>query len=151
MSEEELSDRMILIINGYKECLDYNCNQTEERQREIKYDIETLETMIDLYNKEKEKNKELEGENEGQLEVLKILNEEIENRISKNEIKEKIEELDRRIDYLDKELNKAYIEREKLGTETEIDMNEQYIYNMEQERSVRHTEKYAYLKLLEEE
>lgn len=60
MSEEEISDRMILIINGYKECLDYNCNQTEERQREIKYDIETLETMIDLYNKEKEKNKELE-------------------------------------------------------------------------------------------
>jgi hypothetical protein len=60
MSEEEISDRMILIINGYKECLDYNCNQTKERQREIKYDIETLEAMIDLYNKEKEKNKELE-------------------------------------------------------------------------------------------
>jgi hypothetical protein len=60
MSEEEISNRMILIINGYKECLDYNCNQTEERQREIKYDIETLETMIDLYNKEKEKNKKIE-------------------------------------------------------------------------------------------
>ena len=73
MSEEELSDRMILIINGYKECLDYNCNQTEERQREIKYDIETLETMIDLYNKEKEKNK---------------------NSISKNKIKEIIKKVD---------------------------------------------------------
>ncbi len=84
MSEEELSDRMILIINGYKECLDYNCNQTEERQREIKYDIETLETMIDLYNKEKlnslnlseqlnkekEKNKELKDQNKRLFESL---------------------------------------------------------------------------------
>ena len=59
----------------------------------------------------------------------------------KDKIKAKIEELDRRIDYLDKELVEAYIMREKLGTETQIDTNEQYIYNMEQERSIRHTQK----------
>lgn len=68
--------------------------------------------------------------------------------IPKSKVKEKIEEINKRIDYLDKELAEAYIQREKLGTETELDSNEQYIYNMEQERSVRHTEKYAYLKLL---
>ena len=73
------------------------------------------------------------------------------NFIPKSKVKEKIEELDKRIDYLDKELTEAYIVREKLGTETDIDTNEQYIYNMEQERSIRHAQKYAYKELLEEQ
>lgn len=100
MSEEELSNRMILIINGYKECLDYNCNQTEERQREIKYDIETLETMIDLYNKEKEKNKELEQEL-AKREWVKIKdNGEVEPLfyISKDKIREYLNKMEKRCD-----------------------------------------------------
>ena len=91
MSEEELSDRMILIINEYKECLDYNCNQTEERQREIKYDIETLETMIDLYNKEKEKNKALKEKAKNTMGLIGA------NYIHKDKVKEKIKELDKKM------------------------------------------------------
>ena len=73
------------------------------------------------------------------------------NYTSNDKIKAKIEELERRIDFLDKELAEAYIMREKLGTETEIDTNEQYIYNMEQERSIRHTQKRVLQSLLEKE
>lgn len=70
---------------------------------------------------------------------------------SKDKIREKIEELDKRIDYLKTELNKFYIEREKLGTETEIDNNEEYIFNLEHEENIRYTQKYAYLELLQKE
>ena len=65
---------------------------------------QAIENLIARNKELEEKNKELEGENEGQLEVLKILNEEIENRISKNEIKEKIEEYDKMIQATYKEM-----------------------------------------------
>lgn len=68
--------------------------------------------------------------------------------IPRSVIEDKVKSLDRRIDYLDKELTKSYKERDNAGTETEIDSIETYIYDMEQERSIRHTQKYAYKDLL---
>ena len=66
-------------------------------------------------------------------------------------IKEKIEELDKRIDFLNTELTKCYIEREKLGTETDIDNNETYIFYMEEEKNFREKQKEVLQELLGEE
>lgn len=69
--------------------------------------------------------------------------------IPKSKVKEKIEELDKRIDFLNTELTKCYIEREKLGTETDIDNNETYIFYMEEEKNFREKQKEALQDLLE--
>lgn len=55
-------------------------------------------------------------------------------KINRSDIINKIKELDERIDCLKTELNKCYIEREKLGTETDIDNNETAIFYMEEEK-----------------
>lgn len=65
-------------------------------------------------------------------------------------IQNKIDEINRRIDYLNTELSKCYIEREKLGTETDIDNNETAIFCMEQEREYRYEQKRALQELLNE-
>lgn len=141
MNEEEILKRLNDII---QQC--HNSRECQENKFcsdcyiEIE-DIQAIQGLLDLYQKEKEKNKKYKD-------VISSLN---NNWVSKAEIKAKIEERDIRIDYLDKELAEAYIAREKLGTETGIDFNEQYIYNMEQERSIRHTEKRVLQSLLEEE
>ena len=51
--------------------------------------------------------------------------------ISKDKVKEKIEETDLKINKLKTEISKTLKENEEAGTETEIDINEQYICNME--------------------
>ena len=124
MNNIEILEEKIKIIESL--CTDDCINKSTVIQP-LKYAIENLI----------QKNKELKKKKE-------------KDYIPKSKVKEKIEELNKRIYYLNKELAEAYIQREKLGTETELDANGQYIYNMEQERSIRHTEKYAYLKLLEE-
>lgn len=70
--------------------------------------------------------------------------------IPKSKVEEKIEIINKRIDYLNTELNKCYIERDKLGTETDIDNNEMYIFYMEQEKSCRYVEKTILEELLQE-
>ena len=81
----------------------------------------------------------------------KKLNEYKENYIPKSKVKEKIEELDKRIDFLNTELTKCYIEREKLGTETDIDNNEAYIFYMEEEKNFREKQEEVLQELLREE
>lgn len=71
--------------------------------------------------------------------------------IPKSKVKEKLEELDKRIDFLNTELTKCYIEREKLGTETDIDNNETYIFYMEEEKNFREKQKEILQELLGEE
>lgn len=71
--------------------------------------------------------------------------------IPKSKVKEKLEELDKRIDFLNTELTKCYIEREKLGTETDIDNNETYIFYMEEEKNFREKQKEILQELLREE
>lgn len=71
--------------------------------------------------------------------------------IKKQKVKEKIEELDKRIDFLNTELTKCYIEREKLGTETDIDNNETYIFYMEEEKNFREKQEEVLQELLREE
>lgn len=66
-------------------------------------------------------------------------------------VKDKIEELDKRIDFLNTELTKCYIEREKLGTETDIDNNETYIFYMEEEKNFREKQEEVLQELLREE
>lgn len=72
------------------------------------------------------------------------------NSIPISVIQNKIDELNRRIDYLNTELNKCYIEREKLGTETDIDNNETAIFCMEQESEYRYEQKQVLEEILEE-
>ena len=74
-----------------------------------------------------------------------------ENVIPVQKVKEKIEELNKRIDFLNTELTKCYIEREKLGTETDIDNNETYIFYMEEEKNFREKQKEVLQELLGEE
>ena len=152
MSEEEIMQGINKTLSFMKEELkaEHSCFNIKE--------LDALNGLLDLYQKEKEKNKEAKEMLDTtpkdlvhkvfEINRAKIVN--ANDYIHKDKIKEKIQRLEKRIDYLDKELAEAYIQREKLGTETELDANEQYIYNMEQEQSIRHTEKYAYLKLLEE-
>ena len=108
---------------------------------------QAIENLIVRYKELEEKNRVRIIGKYGDVRLDDLLK---ENYIPKSKIKEKIEELDRRIDYLNKELNVAYIAREKLGTETAIDTNEQYIYNMEREESFRHTQKGVLQELLED-
>ena len=72
-------------------------------------------------------------------------------KVNRSDITKKIEELDKRIDYLNTELNKCYIEREKLGTETDIDNNETAIYYMEREEEYRNKQKEILQELLNQE
>ena len=72
-------------------------------------------------------------------------------KINRSDIINKIKELDERIDCLKTELNKCYIEREKLGTETDIDDNETAIYYMEREEDYRNKQKEILQELLNKE
>lgn len=67
----------------------------------------------------------------------------------KQKIKDKIEEIDKRLDFIKIELKKLYIENETIGTETEIDNNEYYIYNLEKEQELRHSQKTILQELLQ--
>lgn len=71
------------------------------------------------------------------------------NYISKQKIKDNIEEINKRIDYIKTELTKLYIENET-STETEIDSNEYYIYNLEKEEELRYSQKTILQQLLKE-
>lgn len=65
-------------------------------------------------------------------------------------IEKKILMLDMRIKHLRKELEKSCEERETLGTETDIDNNEAYIFHIEEELNHRCAERNALRKLLDE-
>ena len=75
----------------------------------------------------------------------------INNYIPVSLVEEKIEELDKRIDFLNTELTKCYIEREKLGSETDIDNNETYIFYMEEEKNFREKQEEVLQELLRED
>jgi hypothetical protein len=70
--------------------------------------------------------------------------------ISKSKVKEKIEEIDRMIKYLNSELTKCYEKREKLGTETEIDSNELLIFSLENAKDEAYTKKQVLQELMED-
>lgn len=90
-----------------------------ERQREINTII-NKQNLDDNYERALEKT------------MTKFLNENIGNEfIPKSKVKEKMEELDRKIDFLNLQLTKCYEKRDKLGTETEIDKNEELIFTLE--------------------
>ena len=99
---------------------------------QIQFAISELQFFKEEYKKLEEENKRLKA-----FEDFKLKN----NYIPTSVIQKKIEELNGRIDYLNTELNKCYIEREKLGTETDIDNNETAIFCMEQEREYRYEQK----------
>lgn len=120
-------------------------------------DVEqALQNLIARYKELEDKNKTLETLLQGNLYQMYLYYKELAGRyqansISKDKVKEKIEELDKRIDFLNTELTKCYIEREKLGTETDIDNNETYIFYMEEEKNFREKQKEILQELLGEE
>lgn len=120
-------------------------------------DVEqALQNLIARYKELEDKNKTLETLLQGNLYQMYLYYKELAGRyqansISKDKVKEKIEELDKRIDFLNTELTKCYIEREKLGTETDIDNNETYIFYMEEEKNFREKQKEVLQDLLGKE
>ena len=101
MSEDEkIIEDIKEIINRCKECKFATCEQCEINWTQIK----TVEHLLDLYNKEKEKNKELEEERkqfyEGELYTAKQLKNIEKDRKKYFIHKSKIEEL-RDIDIID--------------------------------------------------
>jgi hypothetical protein len=104
MSEEEIIDRTILLLQCYVE-LKEDDKQGHTSAYEMQFeDFEAIQGLLDIYQKEKEKNKELEEERkqfyEGELYTAKQLKN-IERDRNKYFIhKSKIEEL-RDIDNID--------------------------------------------------
>lgn len=84
-------------------------------------------------------------------ESIKILLQELENSISKDKVKEKIDKIETRINYLKSEISKTLSENAEVGTETEIDLNEEYIYKMEIELEELEHKKKSFKELLEDE
>lgn len=64
-------------------------------------------------------------------EAIETVLQALDNSVSKDKVKERIEETDLKINNLKTEISKTLKENEEAGTETEIDINEQYICNME--------------------
>ena len=81
---------------------------------------------------------------------INILVNHAKNSIPKEKIEKKIEEIEKRINYLRTEITKTIKENETVGTETETDINEQYIYNMEIELERLEYEENILKELLEE-
>lgn len=141
------------ILSDYKRVL------KENGELRAKWDKDThiLQNKLDYANADRidlaQQNKELRKENEElnyKLHSKKIALEIYNRYIPKSKVKEKIEELDKRIDFLNTELTKCYIEREKLGTETDIDNNETYIFYMEEEKNFREKQEEVLQELLED-
>ena len=115
----------------------------------FKKQIERYEKHI---NKLEEENKKIKNSNDTLKSfVSSIFNDTFEKDfIPISVIQNKLDELNGRIDYLNTELNKCYIEREKLGTETDIDNNETAIFCMEQEKEYRYEQKQVLNEILKE-
>ncbi len=92
---------------------------------------EAIETVLQALDKleQKEKSRIIGNINEIKIEDLEPILKPY--YISKDKVKEKIEETDLKINKLKTEISKTLKENEEAGTETEIDINEQYICNME--------------------
>lgn len=141
------------IVETYRSC------SVNEEGFDMKVDIgfmkkecEALENLIAGYKQLEEENKKFY---EGEIFTAKQLKNIEQNQkkyfINKQVVIEKIEELDKRIDFLNTELTNCYIEREKLGTETDIDNNETYIFYMEEEKNFRKKQEEVLQELLREE
>lgn len=129
---ENLKENVALFSGGWQPIL-----KQEEKQ--------AIENLINRNKELEEKVKHLHWKNGVYIDTI------FEGGYIKiSKIKEKIEEKTSRIKYLNNELEKAYKELEEKGTETEIDMLETYIYNMETENTMRHSERKALEELLEE-
>ena len=113
---------------------------------EVAREKQALERIIKAFRELEERNSNLNESNN--LKINKINKLEKENQsyrdyfgeppcydnakyIPKSRIQAKIEELERKIDFLNSQLTKCYEIWEKLGTETEIDDNEELIFNLE--------------------
>lgn len=108
---------------------------------------EAYKVILSDYKRVLKENEELNYKLHSKKIALEIYN----RYIPKSKVEEKIEELDKRIDFLNTELTKCYIEREKLGTETDIDNNETYIFYMEEEKNFREKQEEVLQELLREE
>ena len=91
-----------IILNKMKRTLDIKAPNVNTRNRDL-MKFEAIETVLQA----------------------------LDNSIPKEKIKERIKQLEKRINYLRSEITKTIQENEKAGIESEIDINEHYIYNME--------------------
>lgn len=111
--------------------------------------IETVLQALERYQRLAEANlKDAEEFENNMCNHRCLLKLELDNSISKDKVKEKLNKVKGRITYLREEINKTL--NEATGTETEIDINEQYICNMEIELEKLETTQKVLEELLED-
>ena len=104
----------------------------EEAKKFLKKKITVNNAVIKEARKNGDLNTmELTNDLDTESKAIETVLQALDNSISKDKVKEKIGEIDLKINNLKTEINKTLKENEEAGTETEIDINEQYICNME--------------------
>jgi len=154
--EEEIKilEEKIKQFKAYKSNV-YDINFGEMMKRLILNgkEVQTLENLLTRYKQLEEENKTLKKVKSDELIInnpwlFEYLN---ELYIFKGKVKEKIDKINERIKYLHTEINKCVEEREKLGTETDIDNNETLIFHLEDEKEELYAKKQGLQELLREE
>lgn len=150
-TEYETQKQQFEIVNAYIKQLE---KENEEWQRAYQ---EEKDKQFELLRE----NKQLEEENKHYKKYAVMMTTEgllingvkfsFNDYIPKSKVKGIIEQLDERIKCLHEELTKCCEERDKLGTETEIDNNEVRIFTLEEEIDKLHTQKQVLQELLREE
>lgn len=95
----------------------------EEAKEYLKIMIKTFDTKCPNVNRR--------NANCLKVEAIETVLQALDNSISKDKVKEKMELIDLKINNLKTEINKTLKENEEAGTETEIDINEQYLERLE--------------------
>ncbi len=129
--------------------------ENEEWQRAYQEEKDKQFELLRENKQLEEENKELKRKSDRD-EILQDISDDFikaykRNTIPKSKANGKIEEIDKKIKCLHEELTKCCEERDKLGTETEIDNNEVRIFTLEEEIDKLHTQKQVLQELLREE
>lgn len=140
-------------IKNIEEIINLSKEEIENNNENVSaiLDLEDLKSLHNLLTRYKQLEEENKNKTQKIIEYEKTLKKLQKETIWKSKVKEKIEEIDERIKYLHTEINKCVEEREKLGTETDIDNNETLIFHLEDEKEELYAKKQALQELLEEE
>ena len=119
-------------MNNIEEVNDIYVGNIEEAKKFLKKKITVNDAVIKEARKNGDLNTiELTNDLDTESKSIETILQALDNSISKDKVKEKIEETDLKINNLKTEISKTLKENEEAGTETEIDINEQYIECLE--------------------
>lgn len=139
-------------MNNIEEVNDIYVGNIEEAKKFLKKKITVNDAVIKEARKNGDLNTiELTNDLDTESKSIETILQALDNSISKDKVKEKIDKIEKRINYLKSEISKTLNENAEAGTETEIDLNEEYIYKMEIELEELEHKKKSFKELLEEE